>query len=175
MNNLKLLQANIHLIENIKLFTEVNKKIFELITEKLKSGEQITIEDLELDNQLLEKINKFAPIKYILKNKSNNDQKIRPIYTFGCIHLLCRICLPLVLRATRGRTIYSSLGSINLELWNLLQTNAYRSENQMSVTALLMIAIVVFCLMITGLFTTMREVQKAEDPSVRKGTFTDPG
>ena len=45
----------------------------------------------------------------------------------------------------------------------------------MSVTALLMIAIVVFCLMITGLFTTMREFQKAEDPSVRKGTFTDPG
>tara|TARA_Y100000739_G_C20200769_1_gene280935 strand:- start:59 stop:196 length:138 start_codon:yes stop_codon:yes gene_type:complete len=45
----------------------------------------------------------------------------------------------------------------------------------MSVTALLMIAIVVFCLMITGLFTTMREFQKAEDPSVRKGTSTDTG
>jgi DNA primase len=29
MNNLNLLQANIHLIENIKLFTEVNKQIFE--------------------------------------------------------------------------------------------------------------------------------------------------
>ena len=39
INNLNLLQANIHLIENIKLFTEVNKKIFELIIEKLKSGE----------------------------------------------------------------------------------------------------------------------------------------
>ena len=41
LNNLNLLQANIHLIENIKLFTEINKKIFELIIEKLKSGEQI--------------------------------------------------------------------------------------------------------------------------------------
>ncbi len=75
MNNLNLLQANIHLIENIKLFTEVNKKIFELIIEKLKSGEQITIEDLKLDNQLLEKINKFAPIKHILKNQADDDQK----------------------------------------------------------------------------------------------------
>ena len=64
------------LVENIKLFTEVNKKIFELIIEKLKSGEQIKIEDLKLDNQLLEKINKFAPIKYILKNQNNDDQKI---------------------------------------------------------------------------------------------------
>ena len=76
MNNLNLLQANLHLVENIKLFTEVNKKIFELIIEKLKSEEQIEIEDLKLDNQFLEKINKFAPIKHILKNQNNDDQKI---------------------------------------------------------------------------------------------------
>ena len=37
MNNLDLLQENIHLIENIKLFTGVNKKIFELIIKELKS------------------------------------------------------------------------------------------------------------------------------------------
>ena len=48
MKNLNLLQANLHLVENIKLFTEVNKKIFELIIEKLKSGEQIEIEDLKI-------------------------------------------------------------------------------------------------------------------------------
>ena len=76
LNNLTLLQANIHLIENIKLFTDVNKQIFELIINKLKSGEQTNIDDLNLDKQLLEKINKFAPIKHILKNKSDNDQKI---------------------------------------------------------------------------------------------------
>jgi len=76
LNNLNLLQLNIHLIENIKLFTEINKKIFHLIIEKLRSGEQITIHDLNLDNHLIEKINKFAPIKYILKNQSNNEQKI---------------------------------------------------------------------------------------------------
>ena len=74
-NNLNLLQANIHLIENIKLFTEINKKIFNLIIEKLKSGEKFSIEDLKLDNQLLEKINKFAPIKHILKNQADDDQK----------------------------------------------------------------------------------------------------
>ena len=43
--------------------------------DKLKSGEQITIEDLNLDIQLLDKINKFAPIKHILKNKSENDNQ----------------------------------------------------------------------------------------------------
>ncbi|MDC2998845.1 DNA primase, partial [Candidatus Pelagibacter sp.] len=76
INNLSLLQVNIHLIENIKLFTELNKKIFEMIIEKLKSGAQITVQDLNLDSQLIEKINKFAPIKHILKNQSDNDEKI---------------------------------------------------------------------------------------------------
>ncbi len=76
INKLDLFQANIHLIENIKLFTELNKKIFEMIVEKLKSGSQIKFQDLNLDIQLIEKINKFAPIKHILNNQSDDDQKV---------------------------------------------------------------------------------------------------
>ena len=76
INKLDLLQANIHLIENIKLFTDLNRKILEIIIEKLKSGRQITIQNLNLDHQLTEKINKFAPIKHILKNQSDDNQKI---------------------------------------------------------------------------------------------------
>jgi DNA primase len=76
ISNLNLLQSNIHLVENIKLFTEVNKQIFETIMKMLKSGDQTTIEKLNLDKQLVEKINKFAPIKHILKNKSGNDHEI---------------------------------------------------------------------------------------------------
>ena len=76
MNNLSLFQANIHLIENIKLFTEINKQIFASTIERLKSGEQINIEDLNLDKQLLDKINKFAPIKHILKNKPDDDNQV---------------------------------------------------------------------------------------------------
>ena len=48
----------------------------ELIINKLKSGEKLEIADLELDKQLLDKINKFAPIKHILKNKSDNDHQV---------------------------------------------------------------------------------------------------
>jgi DNA primase len=70
------MQDNIHLIENIKLFTEVNKQIFEKILSKLKSGERLLIDKLEIDSQLIDKITKFAPIKYILKNKSNNEHEV---------------------------------------------------------------------------------------------------
>lgn len=76
INNLNLIQSNIHLIENIKLFSEVNKKIFNQIIEVLKSENQIAVQDLNLDSQIIEKINKFAPIKYILKNNSEDEQKI---------------------------------------------------------------------------------------------------
>ena len=76
MTNLKLMKEHIHLIENVKLFTEVNKQIFEKIISKLKLEEQISINELEIDIQLINKINKFAPIKHILKNKSDNEHEI---------------------------------------------------------------------------------------------------
>ncbi|WP_428080863.1 DNA primase [Candidatus Pelagibacter sp.] len=76
INNLNLMQSNIHLIENIKLFTEINKKIFNQIIEVLKSENQIAVQDLNLDSKIIEKINKFAPIKYILKNNSEDEEKI---------------------------------------------------------------------------------------------------
>ena len=76
MNNLELIQHNIHLVSNIKLFTDVNKQIFEKIVSKLNSEQQLSIETLDLDNQLIDKINKFAPIKHILKNKTLNENDI---------------------------------------------------------------------------------------------------
>ena len=76
MNNLSLFQSNIHLVENIKLFSEINKQIFCSAINKLKSNETINIEKLNIDKQLLDKINKFAPIKHILKNKSKNENQV---------------------------------------------------------------------------------------------------
>ena len=76
LNNLKLIQENIHLIENVKLFTEINKQIFNEILLKLRSKENLSIDQIDIDIQLIEKINKFAPIKYILENKANNEHEI---------------------------------------------------------------------------------------------------
>ena len=76
LNNLFFFQSNIHLVENIKIFTEINKQILNSIINKLKSKDQIDIDKLNLDEQLLDKINKFAPIKHILKNKPSNDDQV---------------------------------------------------------------------------------------------------
>ena len=61
---------------HIKLFTEVNKQIFEKIIMKLRSRQQISISDLDIDSQLIDRINKFAPIKHILNNKSENENAV---------------------------------------------------------------------------------------------------
>ena len=76
MNNLDIFQENIHLIENIKFFTDENKLIFDVILSKLKSGEKLTLIDLEIDDQLVDRIFKFASIKHILNNLKNDKQKI---------------------------------------------------------------------------------------------------
>ena len=75
MNNLNLMQENIHLIKNTKLFTKINIQIFNKIISKLESEDRVTIDQLDIDNQLIEKITKFAPIKHILKNKSGNQHE----------------------------------------------------------------------------------------------------
>ncbi len=76
ITNLRLMKENIHLIENTKLFSEINKQIFEKIISKLRSEDQISIDKLDIDNQLINKINKFAPIKHILNNKSENEREV---------------------------------------------------------------------------------------------------
>ncbi len=76
MNNLNLIQKNMHLLENVKLFSIMNKQIFERIVSKLETGEIQSINKLEIDDQLIDRINKFSPIKHILKNKKNNEYDI---------------------------------------------------------------------------------------------------
>ena len=76
INNLSLIQENLHLVDNINLFTQVNRQIFKEILIKLKSGENLSIEEMNIDDQLLDKINKFAPIKHILKNKSKDEYEV---------------------------------------------------------------------------------------------------
>ncbi len=76
INNLDLTKENLNLVENSKIFTEMNKQVFNQIILKLKNNEKCSINDLNLDPQILDRINKFAPIKNIVKNKSKNEYEI---------------------------------------------------------------------------------------------------
>ena len=76
LNNLNLIKNNFHLLENVKLFTNENKIIFESIIKKLPTEENVSINSLSLDPQLLNKISKFASIKHILNKVEKDEFKI---------------------------------------------------------------------------------------------------
>ena len=77
INNLALFKENLNLIQNVKLFSTENKLIFESILEKLFKEKDIILEKLSLDQNIIEKITKFASIKYVLnKVEDNNEEKI---------------------------------------------------------------------------------------------------
>ncbi len=76
INNLQLLRDHIHLLKGIKLFSEMNKQIFEKILIRINLEKELTVDQLDIDPQLVEKITKFAPIKHILKKKSNKDHEV---------------------------------------------------------------------------------------------------
>ena len=76
MNNLEIFHENIHTIENVKLFTNENKLIFDSILLEIKKGEILSLEDLKIDKQLIERISKFAPIKHILDKHRNDQNKV---------------------------------------------------------------------------------------------------
>ena len=74
--NLNLMRNQIHLLKDIKLFSEVNKQIFEKIVFKLNLENNLTIDHLDIDTQLIDKITKFAPIKHILQKKIDRDHEV---------------------------------------------------------------------------------------------------
>ena len=86
INNLDLFFENKKIFENVKLFTKENKLIFEKLKNEINTNkENILIKDMGIDEQLLNRIDKFATIKHILKNIKEDPNKI-----FGLIEEIIR-------------------------------------------------------------------------------------
>ena len=76
LTNLEIFKKNIHLIENVQLFTNENKLVFESVLSKLKIDEKFILEDLKIDKQLTDRIFKFASIRHIIGSQNKDHQKI---------------------------------------------------------------------------------------------------
>jgi len=76
LKNLDTFLENVHLIENIKIFTNENRLVFDAILSELKKGNKFSINDTSIDSQLIDRILKFASIKHILNNYENDKEKM---------------------------------------------------------------------------------------------------
>jgi hypothetical protein len=57
----------------------------------------------------------------------------------------------------RAVDLYSTMGTLNILLWDLFQTICIIESQTMSNTTLLLLSIFVFCLLIAGLYYMVRE------------------
>ena len=75
----ELIKDNINLIENVKLFSNENKLLFKEILSQSKNFEITDIEKYNIDRNLIERVLKYASIKYIMIKNFNDDEKILEI------------------------------------------------------------------------------------------------
>jgi len=76
INNLALVKNNLNLLENVKLFSNENKIIYDSILKNLLSEQKTSASNLSLDPQILNKISKFASIKHILNKLEKDEFKV---------------------------------------------------------------------------------------------------
>ena len=75
----KLIRDNLHLIENVKLFSDENKLFFEEILKHTNNFEKDNFENINIDQSLVDRVTKYASIKHILAKNLDDDQKILEI------------------------------------------------------------------------------------------------
>ena len=79
MKKPRLVRENYYLIENIKLFSNENKLILEQILKETNNLENADLKSINIDQNLIERIFKFASVKHILEKNYNDEQKILDI------------------------------------------------------------------------------------------------
>ena len=77
INNLNFFYQRPDLLENIKFYKKENGLILEEILECLKNG---NLDGLEIDDQLLDQIEKYANIKHIVHKNDRDESKIIEIF-----------------------------------------------------------------------------------------------
>ena len=77
INNLNFFYQRSDLLENIKFYKKENGLIFDQILECLKNG---NLDSLQIDNQLLDQIEKYANIKHIVQKNDKDESKIVEIF-----------------------------------------------------------------------------------------------
>ncbi len=76
----KLINQNFHLIENVKLYSDENKQLFNEILNQSENLLNLNVEKLNIDKSLINRVMNYASVKHIISKNLNNDEKILEIF-----------------------------------------------------------------------------------------------
>ena len=79
INKPQFIKENFHLIENVKLFTNENKMLFEALKKQSGNFQEFNMDKFDLDKNLVDRVFKYASIKNIWRNSSDDYEKIENI------------------------------------------------------------------------------------------------
>ena len=77
----ELIKENFHLIENIKLFSNENKLLFDEILKQSNNLKKNDFQNFDIDKNLISRVVKYASIKHIISKNPEDSQKILEIFT----------------------------------------------------------------------------------------------
>ena len=64
-------------MEDLLFFSKENKILFQLVEQSLKNGKY---NNIDIDKNFLDNINKFATVKHIIKKNDDNHSKLSEIF-----------------------------------------------------------------------------------------------
>jgi len=76
----KLIHKNLHLIDNVKLYSYENKQLYHKIFDQSENLSNLDIQKLDVDNNLISRVMNYASIKHIILKNLNDDEKILEIF-----------------------------------------------------------------------------------------------
>ena len=75
----ELIKENFHLIDNVKLISNENSLLFKKLLKQSNNLSNLDISLLDIDINLINRIKKYASVKYIVKKNFNDNDKILEI------------------------------------------------------------------------------------------------
>ena len=79
LNKPEFIRNNLHLIENVKLFTNENKILLEAIISQSNNFVQFNMDKFSIDKNLIDRVFKYASVKNILDKNTVDDEKVENI------------------------------------------------------------------------------------------------
>ena len=76
----KLIHENLHLLDNVKLYSDENKQLYDEILNQSENLFKLNVKNLNIDKNLISRVMNYASVKHIISKNLNDDEKILEIF-----------------------------------------------------------------------------------------------